>query len=199
MPEPTQTMPPPPHRQTLTLRDLCSALVQSGEISQQDAEKVLTANLGAVSQNGQTAPRHPLELIAIAGITSRADGRTLDLDRLTHWLARWAGQDYYHIDPLKIDTPAIARVMSYAFAQRHGILAVEIGKDEVLIASTEPFKSEWESNLRQAIRKDIRRVVANPEAIRRYTVEFYQLVNSVNKAGGGVESELRAAAGPRFQ
>ncbi len=185
MAESTHAMPPPPHRQTLTLRDLCSALVQSGEISQQDAEKVLTANLGAASHNGQTAPRHPLELIAIAGITSRADGRTLDLDRLTHWLARWAGQDYYHIDPLKIDTPAIARVMSYAFAQRHGILAVEIGKDEVLIASTEPFKNEWESNLRQAIRKDIRRVVANPEAIRRYTIEFYQLANSVNKAGGG--------------
>lgn len=59
MAEPTPTMPPP-HRQSLTLRDLCSALVESGEISQQDAEKVLTANLGAASQNGRTAPRHPL-------------------------------------------------------------------------------------------------------------------------------------------
>src|SRR5690554_1767812 len=74
--------------------------------------------------------------------------------------------------------------MSYAFAQRHGILAVEIRQDEVLIASTEPFKTEWESNLSQAIRKDIRRVVANPEDIRRYTVEFYQLASSVSKASG---------------
>lgn len=41
----TVTMPAPPHRQTLTLRDICSALVESGEITQQDAEKVLTANL----------------------------------------------------------------------------------------------------------------------------------------------------------
>ncbi|HAC28497.1 MAG TPA: hypothetical protein DCF82_11880, partial [Marinobacter hydrocarbonoclasticus] len=53
------------------------------------------------------------------------------------------------------------------------------------IASTEPFKREWESNLRQAVRKDIRRVVANPEDIRRYTVEFYQLASSVSKASGG--------------
>ncbi|MHA7855621.1 GspE/PulE family protein [Marinobacter shengliensis] len=184
MADQTPPMPAPPHRHTLTLRDICSALVESGEISQQDAEKVLTANLGAATQDGRTSPRHPLELVAIAGITSLRDGRTLDLDRLTSWLARWAGQDYYHIDPLKIDTPAIARVMSYAFAQRHGILAVEIRQDEVLIASTEPFKTEWESNLRQAIRKDIRRVVANPEDIRRYTVEFYQLANSVSKASG---------------
>lgn len=69
-------MPAPPHRHTLTLRDICSALVESGEISQQDAEKVLTANLGAATQDGRTSPRHPLELVAIASITSLRDGRT---------------------------------------------------------------------------------------------------------------------------
>lgn len=170
---------PAPPRSTLTLRDLATALVSSGEISQEDADRVLQANIGA-----DTDRRHPLELFAIASLKSLNSGRTLDLDRLTQWLAEWAGQPWYHIDPLKIDTPSIARVMSYAFAQRHGILAVEIHPDEVLIASAEPFKNDWESNLRQAVQKDIRRVVANPEDIRRYTVEFYQLANSVSKASG---------------
>ncbi|MGM0769490.1 MAG: GspE/PulE family protein [Pseudomonadota bacterium] len=170
---------PAPPRSTLTLRDLVTALVTSGEISQEDADRVLQANIGADSRH-----RHPLELIALAALKSQNSGRSLDLDRLTQWLGEWAGQPYYHIDPLKIDTPAIAKVMSYAFAQRHGILAVEIGQDEVLIASAEPFKNDWESNLRQAVRKDIRRVVANPEDLRRYTVEFYQLANSVSKASG---------------
>lgn len=179
------THPPAPHRSTLTLRDICTALVTGGEITQEDAERVLSANIGIqTGGSGPASQRHPLELVAKAGLESQKTGRTLDLDRLTQWLAGWAAQPYYHIDPLKIDTPAIARVMSYAFAQRHGILAVEIGEDEVLIASTEPFKSDWEGNLRQAVRKDIRRVVANPEDIRRYTVEFYQLASSVSKAGG---------------
>jgi len=167
----------------LTLRDICTALVSDGEINQDNAERVLSANLGAAS--GQAAKRHPLELVAIAALISDKSGKTLDLERLTQWLGDWAGQPYYHIDPLKIDTPAIARVMSYAFAQRHGILAVEIGHEEIRVASAEPFKSDWEGNLRQAVGKDIRRVVANPEAIRRYSVEFYQLANSVNKASGG--------------
>ncbi|MBO6849773.1 MAG: Flp pilus assembly complex ATPase component TadA [Marinobacter sp.] len=170
---------PAPPRSTLTLRDLVTALVTSGEITQEDADRVLQANIGTDARQ-----RHPLELIALAALKSRNSGRTLDLDRLTQWLADWAGQPWYHIDPLKIDTPAIARVMSYAFAQRHGILAVEIRQDEVLIASAEPFKSDWEGNLRQAVQKDIRRVVANPEDLRRYTVEFYQLANSVSKASG---------------
>ncbi|MDL0432512.1 ATPase, T2SS/T4P/T4SS family [Marinobacter sp. TBZ242] len=177
--------PPAPHRSTLTLRDICTALVTSGEITQEDAEKVLSANISTLtSGSGPASQRHPLELVAKAGLESQKTGRTLDLDKLTQWLAEWAEQPYYHIDPLKIDTPAIARVMSYAFAQRHGILAVEIGRDEVLIASSEPFKSDWEGNLQQAVGKDIRRVVANPEDIRRYTVEFYQLASSVSKAGG---------------
>lgn len=180
--------PTVPAHSILTLRDVCTALVTSGEISQDDAERVLTANLGATTGRGQEAKRHPLELVAIAGLTSEKSGRTLDLDRLTQWLADWGGQPYYHIDPLKIDVSAIAKVMSYAFAQRHGILAVELTADEVWIASSEPFKSDWESNLRQATRRDIRRVVANPEDIRRYTVEFYQLANSVSKAGGGPSS-----------
>ncbi len=170
---------PAPLRNTLTLRDLVTALVTSGEISQEDSDRILKANMGA-----ETERRHPLELVAQANLKSLNSGHTLDLERLTRWLAEWAGQPWYHIDPLKIDTPSIARVMSYAFAQRHGILAVEIRPEEVLIASAEPFKSDWESNLRQAVQKDIRRVVANPEDIRRYTVEFYQLANSVSKAGG---------------
>ena len=180
--------PTVPAHSILTLRDVCTALVTSGEISQDDAERVLTANLGATTGRGQEAQRHPLELVAIAGLTSEKSGRTLDLDRLTQWLADWGGQPYYHIDPLKIDVSAIAKVMSYAFAQRHGILAVELNADEVWIASSEPFKSDWESNLKQATRRDIRRVIANPEDIRRYTVEFYQLANSVSKAGGGQSS-----------
>ncbi|WP_166264993.1 GspE/PulE family protein [Marinobacter caseinilyticus] len=172
--------PPAPHRSSLTLRDLCTALVSSGEILQEDAERVLSANLGADS-----TARHPLEIVAIAALTGATSGRTLNLDRLTQWLADWAEQDYYHIDPLKIDAPAVAKVMSYAFAQRHGILAVEIGKHEALIASAEPFKSDWETNLRHVLKRDIRRVVANPEDIRRYTIEFYQLASSVSKASSG--------------
>ena len=184
----TARRPPAPTHSTLNLREVCTALVSSGEITADDAEKIMTSNLGSVSGTGQTPVRHPLELVAMAGLSSARTGESLDLERLTHWLGNWAGQAYFHIDPLKIDTPSIARVMSYAYAQRHGILAVEIHPDEVVIASAEPFKSDWESNLRQAVGKDIRRVVANPESIRRYTVEFYQLASSVSKADSGPAS-----------
>jgi general secretion pathway protein E len=122
----------PPPGSTLNLRAICTALVEEGEIDQADAERVLSASLGSESRE-----RHPLEIVAIAGLGSQKTDHKLTLNRLSDWLAHWAGQRYYHIDPLRIDAPGVAKVMSYAFAQRHGILAVEIFPEEVWIASAE--------------------------------------------------------------
>lgn len=161
----------------LTLADLLLQLQADQLISEDDADKVRTTPKGQ-----KQAQQHALETIADAGIKS-PDGTPLNLDRLLKWLANWSGQKLYSIDPLKIDTTKIAAVMSFAFAQRHEILAVEIHPDEVVIASAQPFVTSWEADLRHILKKDIRRVVANPADIRRYTVEFYELAHSVNKAG----------------
>jgi len=85
---PQAKVPQAPARATLTLRDICTALVSSGDILQTDAERVMSANLG--SAGGDTA-RHPLELVAIDALNSQHSGQTLNLERLTQWLADWAG------------------------------------------------------------------------------------------------------------
>ncbi|MCG8611507.1 MAG: GspE/PulE family protein, partial [Pseudomonadales bacterium] len=71
-----------------------------------------------------------------------------------------------------------------AFAQRHNIIAVEVTNDQVTIASAQPFYHAWEDNLQQALQKRIVRVVAQPDEISRYTIEFYRLAKSVNQASG---------------
>jgi len=74
--------------------------------------------------------------------------------------------------------------MSYAFAERHGILAVQVRRDEVVIASAQPFHSEWEENLVHTLKgKVLKRVVANPANLHRYTIEFYKLARAIEGAG----------------
>jgi general secretion pathway protein E len=117
--------------------------------------------------------------------------RVLDLETLTRLLAEQAGQQYYRIDPLKIDAAQVAQVMSYAFTQRHHILAVEVHPQEVWIASAEPYIQSWEVDLAHVLQKRIRRVVANPVDIKRFTTEFYSLANSISHASvGGNKSGL---------
>jgi len=106
----------------------------------------------------------------------------LGLEELTEWLAGKVGLDYLRIDPLKIDFAAVTAVMSSAYATRFGVLPVQVGLREVVVATTQPFLREWEKEVGGILKKDIRRVVANPVDVARYLVEFYNLARSVKKA-----------------
>ena len=132
---------------------------------------------------------HPLIVIADQKWRSlQAPGRLLVLEPLTEWLAARVGLDYLHIDPLKIDFTGVAEVMSSAYAARFGILPVQVTTREVVIATAEPFVREWVEELRPILRKDIRRVLASPDDIGRYLVEFFNLAKSVKKAAARGET-----------
>ena len=83
------------------------------------------------------------------------------------------------IDPLRVDVSRITGVMSYAYAKRFNILALEVGDDEITIATAEPYEREWEKELESILKCSIRRVIANPRDIERYLLEFYTLSRSV--------------------
>ena len=100
------------------------------------------------------------------------------------WLARRSGLNYVRIDPLKVDVRAVTSLVSYAYASRYKILPVEVTADKIVIATADPFDSEWEEELERILRKKICRVLANPNDIIRYLIEFYALTDSVRRAFG---------------
>jgi general secretion pathway protein E len=168
---PTQDRP-------LDLADLLRELVAQGRVAQDSAEQCLTVRRSAVANQ-----QHPLEFLAAQQLDDlQRPGKKLDLETLTVWLAERAGQPYLRIDPLKIDVAAVTPLMSYAFAQRHSILAVAVDASAVTIASSQPFVHGWEANLTHVLKRPIKRVVANPTDIQRFTVEFYRLAKSVSGA-----------------
>lgn len=170
----------PPQDRPLDLADLLRELVAQGRVAQDSAEQCLTVRRSAVANQ-----QHPLEFLAAQQLDDlQRPGKKLDLETLTVWLAERAGQPYLRIDPLKIDVAAITPLMSYAFAQRHSILAVAVDASAVTIASSQPFVHGWEANLTHVLKRPIKRVVANPTDIQRFTVEFYRLAKSVSGASG---------------
>jgi general secretion pathway protein E len=170
----------PPKDRPLDLNDLLRELVAQGRVAQDSAEQCLTVRRSAVANQ-----QHPLEFLAAQQLDDLLrPGKKLDLETLTVWLAERAGQPYLRIDPLKIDVAAVTPLMSYAFAQRHSILAVAVDSSAVTIASSQPFVHGWEANLTHVLKRPIKRVVANPTDIQRFTVEFYRLAKSVSGASG---------------
>jgi len=162
----------------LDLGDILRELVSQRRIDQQTAEQCLLLRRG--SANPQ---QHPLEFLAAQSVDDLSrPGRKLDLDSLTRWLADYSKQPFYRIDPLKVDVASVTPLMSYAFAQRNKILAVAVSPDEVTVASAQPFVHSWESNLTHVLQRPIKRVVASPADITRYTQEFFRLARSVTGA-----------------
>ena len=165
------------HEHKLTLPELLGMLVSDGLISQAGADAMIA------ERRSQRQNVHPL--VAIAGQNWKSllpPNKILSLDGLTEWLAKRVGLEYFHIDPLKIDFSIVTDIMSNDYATRFGILPVQVMQNEVVIATSEPFMRDWENVLKQTLRKSIRRVVASPEDISRYLVEFYNLARSVKNA-----------------
>ena len=128
---------------------------------------------------------HPLVIVADQkwkkGGTAPGNA-LLTLDVLTEWLAKRSSMEYLHIDPLKIDFTGVTEIMSSAYATRFRILPVALNSKEAVIATAEPGIRDWEPELARMIKREIRRVIANPLDIERYQVEFYNLAKSIKGA-----------------
>ncbi len=165
----------------LDLNVYLDGLVEEGRINQADIDLALK-NRHAPEHRG----KHPVHYIADLNLADqRNPSRNLDIETLTQSLSSQCGQDYYRIDPLKIDVAQVTRVMDYKFSQRHQILAVEDQRNEVVIASAEPFLDSWESVLEHTSGKKITRVVSNPLDIKRLASEFYSVSRSIQGATKG--------------
>jgi len=168
---------------TLDLTVILKYLTSDGLIAQQDAAEIVSAR-----RSRKESLQHPLEIVAARQLVQGPDQKPLTLELLSEWLAKKACLQLAHLDPLKINVPAVTGIMSFAYAQRYGILCLEVSRDELVIATMQPFDRSWVESLEQTSRRTIQTVVANPAEIKKYTVEFYSLAKSVFGAGSATDS-----------
>ena len=170
-----------PQRGPLDWRRLVEWLGQDGLISAEEAQRTIARCSQAESA------QHPLVRLAAVAMERAAGGKPLDIESLTRWIAGRAQLEYLRIDPLKVDVGKVADTMSAGYAERHRVLPVQVTGSEVVVATAEPFLTDWVDEVERQSRRTVRRVVASPLEIQRYTAEFFALAKSVRaaqKAGG---------------
>ena len=169
------------HEGPLDWRRLVEWLSHDGVISADEARRTIARCSQAESV------QHPLVRLAAVAMARASDGKPLDIESLTQWLAGRTGLAYLRIDPLKVDVGKVADTMSAAYAERHRVLPVQVTGSEVVVATSEPFLTDWVAEVERQSRRTVRRVVASPLDIHRFTAEFFALAKSVRaaqKAGG---------------
>jgi general secretion pathway protein E len=169
-----------------TLEWILEQLV-SQDIVEQEKASMITTLVSAKDRKNL----HPLEIIASRDWSNKSrPEQLLSLDMLTDWLVEQSAQTRYHFDPLKMDVGSCTSIMSYAYASRFGILAVEVTDKEVVIAVTDPYNLEWMEELDRIINKPISTVLANPSQLKNYLIEFYSVSRAMEGAGNKSLGEL---------
>jgi general secretion pathway protein E len=179
----TQDLP----RGRLEWRPLLQWLHEGGVIGTEDLQRV-EQRFGA-GASGQ----HPLVRLGGAGMVRKSDGRVLDAESLTEWLAGRIGLPYLRIDPLKVEVGRVADIMSISYAEAHRVLPVQFGLAEITIATCEPLDTAWVTEIEGHTRKTVKLVVASPLELQRYTTEFFTLAKSVKAAQKRGESSAMAS------
>jgi len=165
----------------LDLKVFLDGLLADSRITQADSDNAIK-HRHAADHRG----KHILHYLSDLEIADQQNpGRKLDVESLTMALSAQCGQEYFRIDPLKIDVAQVTKVMDYKFSQRHQILAVADNPQEVIIASAEPYLDAWVSVLSHTSGKLVKRVVSNPHDIKRLTSEFYSVSKSIQGAPQG--------------
>jgi general secretion pathway protein E len=176
---PDKTPKPVPRdvpRGKLPLEYVVRGLVDDGLVDAAVAERVL-------SVKKRETLVHPLTLLAEMNLrTPDAARELLDIERLTQWLADRVRLPYQHIDPLRVDFARVVDMFSSTYATAYSILPLASSGSEVTVGTCEPFHEDWIPEIERLTRKTVRRVIANPLDIARYTVEFYKLAQSIKKA-----------------
>ncbi len=159
----------------LELHEILGWLEQDGMVSQDNAHMLRTVAIGK-----QYTDKHPLVVIADRQWLDDRDRQTpLTLESLILWLADRVDMPYLRIDPLQIEVSKVTGVMSYAYAARFNILPVRVDAQTITVATAQPFEKEWEMELARIKNVSFKRVIANPDDIARYLLEFYTVSKSV--------------------
>ena len=170
------------YRGPVQWRQLVDWLREDGVITAVEADRTIAR----CSQAESAQPA--LVRLAAVGMQRASDGQAMDVEELTQHLARRAGLPYLRIDPLRVDAGKVSDTMSATYAERHKVLPVQVTAAEVVVATSEPFIDDWVAEVERQSRRSVRRVVANPAEIKRFTAEFFALAKSVRaaiKSGSG--------------
>ena len=165
------------NKNKMNLGEFLRMLVNAGKIEKETAEKLYK------DRKLDSSNLHP---IIIAGEQKWKDlqspHKLMNADFLSRWLAVESDHEFFHIDPLKLDFTSASKMVSKAYAQRLKIMPISIKGDEAVVATADPYHTDWIPDLERILGMTIKLVVANPLEINRYLPEIYNLASSIDQA-----------------
>ncbi|MEO5764530.1 MAG: GspE/PulE family protein, partial [Casimicrobiaceae bacterium] len=88
---------------------------------------------------------------------------------------------------------AVTGTMTNAYAERYRILPVAVDRQTLTVATSEPFVRSWADELETILKLSVKFVLSNPQDVKRYLGEFYNLARSMKKAQDASKGDFSIA------
>lgn len=105
-------------------------------------------------------------------------------------IAQAKGVPFMRIDPLKLDSDVVTRVVSKPYAVKYQLVPIDLTANLLSVATSNPFQMEGIDGIRHSTKYDIRIVLATPSDIKKIITEFYGFKYSVAAAHHELTSQV---------
>jgi len=121
----------------------------------------------------------PPEIIVQAKPRYAGKERPVNEDDVMEAVAAALQISYLKLDPLKLKLEIVTSIFSRPFARRHVVLPVELEKDSLVVAVSNPFDHELFENVRRITGFKVETVLCSKSDILRTITEFFGFKKSV--------------------
>lgn len=172
----------------LTHKDILEILVRGQLMSVEEAE--------AVFKIWSKSKDHPLSLVSELKLSDRrGPNRLLTHDDILSLISAKVGMQYYRIDPLLVAIEVVGNLIPQAYADRLGIVPVELTPSKVIILTAEPFALSWVDEIKSQLKRDVEVRLGAPKQIRHLLGEIFV----VQKAFKGLARDQGASGNEKMR
>lgn len=108
--------------------------------------------------------------------------RVLTAEMLLETIAKYLGLPFIKVDPLKLDSEVVTKVISKPYAVRHQLVPIELCNNVLTVATSNPLDREGIDGIERITGYSVKVVVATRAEIIKIITEFYGFKSSIAAA-----------------
>lgn len=167
-------------------REVLSILVRAGVLPQPEGEAAL--RLWAKSKE------HPLNLAVTLNCVDK-NGKKLTQDEILATLSVAWKINYQRVDLLKVSLETVGNIIPHPYADRLGIVPIELTPEKVVFMTSEPFATSWVDDVKNQVRRPIELRLNTPKQIKHLLNEIFV----VQKAFKGLAQDQGARGNDKLK
>lgn len=150
----------------LNAKDILEPLVKGGFLPLPEAEAILKLWLKSKD--------HPLTLASELKLPDRRNPeKNMTSDDILGFLALHWKTTYFRVDPMKVALEVVGSLIPLAYAERLGIVPIELSNNKVVILTSEPFALSWVEDIKPQLKKEIEIRIGSPLQIKHLLNEIF--------------------------